>query len=118
MAAAVYFLGFAQVSYSGVSVSGAQGQAPLTTSFSGHEPWRLTAEPLAIAFLLSLTIVMVVGGLAAWRGVLGMTIACALLALVASYISGFSIGLLYLPGALALTLSAALLAIDSLRRPP
>jgi hypothetical protein len=116
IAAALYFLAFAQVSYSGITVSGLQGQAPVTTEFSGHEPWLASAEPMGITFLLSFSVVMALGARLAWHGKLWGTIAFALVTLLASYISGFSIGLFYLPGALALSLCAALLGFGRLRR--
>ena len=51
------------------------------------------------------------GAYAAWRRSAAATAVIALVTLVLSYLTGFSIGLFYFPGAAALTLSAILLVV-------
>jgi len=106
---AIYLLAFAQVSYETVTVTGVQGESPTTTTSSGQEPWIADAEPFSIAFILAFSALLALGAYAAWRGSIPGTAALALLTLILSYISGFSIGLFYLPGSVALTVCAILL---------
>lgn len=110
----IYLLGFAQVTYKGVTVTGAPGQADVTTEFTRTERFVETAGPVAILFMLAFSGVGSFGAYAAHKGWLAPAAATALLCLFGAYITGFSIGLLYFPVALALALSALVLGLGRL----
>jgi hypothetical protein len=122
VAAAVYFLAFAQTSYRGISVSASEGESPTSTPYSGRQSWAISAGPIAIAAVLAMSGFLIAGALGAWRGSLPGMAALAVLTLAGSYITGFSIGGLYFPGALALSFGTGLACVDALgkrlRRPP
>jgi hypothetical protein len=111
IAVPVYLLAFAQVSYTSTTSSAIQGEAPVTETKSGSQPWRSTAEPVSVLIVLAFSALLVGGGIAAWKGALAELIILTMLALVGSFMLGFSIGGLYLPGAIALALATALAAI-------
>ena len=110
----IYLLGFAQVTYKGVTVTGAPGQPDVTTEFTRTERFVDTAGPVAIIFTLAFSGVLGFGAYAARKGWLGAAAAAAVLALIGAYITGFSIGLLYFPAVLALALCALVLGFGRL----
>ena len=55
VAPTVYLLGFAQLTYRGVTVTGAPGQPDVTTEFTRTERFVDTAGPVAILFTLAFT---------------------------------------------------------------
>jgi uncharacterized membrane protein len=55
---------------------------------------------------------------AVWRDALGIALTLSLLALVFTFITGFSIGGLYFPGAVVAFLGTLLLAVEKLTRRP
>ena len=114
---AVYFLFFATVSFQGVSVSANQGELPTSTQYSGEQSWVSYAEPISIAIMLAFSAALVTGAIAAWRGNLLLLAGLSILMLLASFISGFSIGGFYLPGAAGLTVCTILVAIEKLSGP-
>jgi hypothetical protein len=60
--------------------------------------------------MLAFSALLIGGGIAIWKGALAEMIILAMLALVGSYMTGFSIGGLYLTGAIALGLATVLSA--------
>jgi hypothetical protein len=114
VAPTVYLLGFAQLTYRGVTVTGAPGQPDVTTEFTRTERFVDTAGPVAILFTLAFTGVAGLGAYAAHRGWLAPAAAAAVISLVGAYITGFSIGLMYFPAVLALGLSALVLGFGRL----
>jgi hypothetical protein len=115
---AVYLLLFAQLTYQGVTTTTEAGQPPVTTSFTRQERLITAAEPFTVVFILAFSAILAGGAFAARRGFIVSATVLAGISLVFSFISGFSIGLLYLPAALALTICALLLGIDRLARRP
>jgi hypothetical protein len=111
IAVPVYLLAFARVSNTSITSSGIQGEPPTTTTVSGSQPWRSIAEPVSVMIVLAFSALLIGGGIAAWKGALAELIILTMLALVGSFMLGFSIGGLYLPGAIALALATALAAI-------
>jgi len=105
---AIYFLFFAQVTIQGVNISATQGQPPASVPFVEHQNFALYAGASGIAAVLAFALLLIAGAYTAWRGSLGALALLAVLSLVASFITGFSIGLAFLPGALALSLSTVL----------
>ena len=114
VAAAVYFLAFAQTSFQGISISASEGEPPTKTTFSGHQSWASTAGPTAIVAVLTMSGFLGVGALAAWRGSLSGMAVLAVVTLAGSYVTGFSIGGLYFPGALALAFGSGLACVEAL----
>ena len=108
VAAAVYFLAFAKTSYQGISISASEGEPPTKTTFSGHQSGASTAGPTAIVAVLTMSGFLGAGALAAWRGSLSGMAVLAVVTLAGSYVTGFSIGGLYFPGALALAFGSGL----------
>jgi hypothetical protein len=121
VAAAVYFLGFAQTSYQGISISATQGELPTSTPYSGQQSWVSSAGPIAITAVLTMSGFLVAGALAVRRGSLSGMATLAAATLAGSYVTGFSIGGLYFPGALALAIGTGLAGVEALgkrlRRP-
>ena len=114
VAVPVYLIFFAQVSYASTTASATQAEAAAGTTVSGSQPWISAAEPVSIIILLAFSALLIGGGIAVWKSALAEMIILAMLALVGSYMTGFSIGGLYLPGAIALAL-ATLLSVITVR---
>jgi hypothetical protein len=114
---AVYLLFYAKVSYQGVSLSATQGEPPISTQYSGQQSWVSYAEPISIAIMLAFSAALVAGAIAAWRGNLLLLAGLSIFMLLASFISGFSIGGFYFPGAAGLSLCTVLVAIEKLSGP-
>jgi hypothetical protein len=121
VAAAVYFLAFAQTSYQGITISASEGEPPTSTSYSGQQSWASSAGPIAITAVLTMSGLLVAGALAVWRGSLSGMATLAAVTLAGSYVTGFSIGGPYFPGALALAFGTGLAGVEALgkrlRRP-
>jgi hypothetical protein len=111
VAVPLYLISFAQVSYESTTASAVQGETPTTQTVSGSQPWITTAEPFSILIILIFSGLLIGGGIAVWKGALAELIILTMLALVGSYITGFSIGIFYLPGAIGLALATALSAV-------
>ena len=116
VAAVIYFLFFARVSFESITISANQGETAVTARSSGQQSWISTAEPMGVAVMLVLSLLLFGGALAAWRGALLPLAAISVIALIGSYITGFSIGVLYLPGALGLVICTILTGLDQLLR--
>jgi len=114
MAVPVYLFFFAQVSYESTTSSATQGEPAVTETVSGTLPWISAAEPVSIIVLMGLSALLIGGGIAVWKNALAEMIVLAMLAFIGSYMTGFSIGGLYMPGAIALVL-ATLLSLFSAR---
>lgn len=114
----VYLLAFARVSYTSTTSSASPGEASQAQTVSGSQPWRTAAEPVSVLILLAFSALLVGGGIAAWKGALAELIILSMLALVGSFMLGFSVWGLYLPGAIALALAAALTAIAVRKKSP
>jgi hypothetical protein len=107
----IYLIFFAQVSYESTTSSATQGEPAITETVSGTLPWISAAEPVSIIILMMFSALLIGGGIAVWKNALAEMIILAMLALIGSFMTGFSIGGLYLPGAIALTLATVLSAI-------
>ena len=108
IAVPVYLIFFAQVSYESTTSSSTQGEPAVTETVSGTLPWITTTEPVSIIILMGLSALLIGGGIAVWKNALAEMIVLAMLAFIGSYMTGFSIGGLYLPGAIALVLATLL----------
>ncbi len=114
LALAVFYLFFATISYESTSATGVPGQPPVITNSTGQIPWISQAGPLAITFMLAFSLMLVITAVAIWRGALAVALALSLVALVFTFITGFSIGGLYFPGAAAAFLGALLIIPQTL----
>ena len=116
LAIAAYFIFFAKISFESVTFSGNQGETSVTTRMSGKTAWLSEAELTSVAAMLAFSLLLLASAVALWRGALAIATPLSLLALVAAYITGFSIGILYFPGAAGAFLCTAVLAIEQLLR--
>ncbi len=114
LALAVFYILFATISFESTTATGVPGQPPVITNTSGQLPWISKAQPLAVAFMLAFSILLVITGIGMWRGLLAITLLLSLLTLVFSFITGFSIGGLYFPGAAVGFLGGLFLAVEKL----
>lgn len=112
----VYFLVFAKVSYETETLSLSQGEPPVRTTHSGQESWISSTDSVSKAVMLALSALLGAGALAAWRGSLRVMAALSLVTMLASYVTGFTLGVFYFPGAALLTFRTALSAVDTLLR--
>ena len=108
----VFYLFFAKVSFESTSATGIPGQPPVTTTTTGQLSWLSQVQPSAIAFMVAFFLLLAAAGFAMWRGALGFALLLSLLSLVFTFITGFSIGGLYFPGAVAAFLGTLLLAVE------
>jgi hypothetical protein len=111
---AIYLLFFATMTIRGVTSSGAPGQPEITTEFVRRQRWIDAVEPFTIGFVLALSAIISAGAVAAWRGAVLPAALLTLAGFTATYVSGFSIGPLYLPGTVALAVCLLLVSIDRL----
>ena len=111
VAVPVYLIFFAQVSFESTTSSATQGEPAVTPTITGTQPWIKVAEPVSVLILLAFSALLIGGGIAVWKCALAEMIILAMLALVGSYMTGFSIGIFNLPGAIGLALATALLAV-------
>ena len=114
----VYFPFFAKISYESITTTSTQGQPPVTTTTSGQLPWLSQAGPLAIVIMLACSILLAAAAVTVWRGVLAVAAPLTLLLLVATFLTGFSIGGLYFLGTSVLFLALVLLLIEKFARRP
>ena len=109
-----YLLLVAQVTIQGDQMSASEGQPPVSTPIIQHLSFaQYTGIPGMVA-VFAFALLLIAGAYASWRGSLRALILLAVLALVASYVTGFSIGGAFLPGALALAVSAVINGLDLL----
>jgi hypothetical protein len=106
---AVFYLFFATISYESSSASGVPGQPPVITFSTGQIPWISQVGPVAVAFMLAFSVMLVITAITIWRGALAVALPLSLVALVFTFITGFSIGGLYFPGAAVAFLGALLI---------
>jgi hypothetical protein len=111
---AVFFLVFAKVSYQTTSATGVPGQPPITATTTGQVPWISQVGALATAVMLAFSMLLAAAAFAEWRGVLAAAIPLCFLSLAAAFITGFSIGGLYFPGAAVAFLGMLILAIEKI----
>jgi hypothetical protein len=116
VALAVFYIFFAKISFESTTATGVKGQPPVIANTSGQLPWISQAQPVAVAFMLAFSILLVIAAVGMWRGALAIALSLSLLALVFSFITGFSIGGLYFPGAVVAFLGALLLAVEKIAR--
>ena len=105
---AVYFLFFAQVTIRGVNLSATTGQPPVSQAYTQYQNWALYNGVSGVTAVLAFALLLIAGAYTAWRGSLGALVLLTVLALVASFITGFSIGGAFLPGAFGLLASLIL----------
>ncbi len=111
---AVYFLFFAKVSFESVTSTGEPGTLPVTTTTTGQLPWVSQVEPFSIAVMISFSLLLAAAAFADWRGLLALAIPLCFLSLAAAFITGFSIGGLYFPGAAVASLGMLILALEKI----
>jgi hypothetical protein len=113
---AAYYLFFAKISFESITFSANKGEPSATTKSSGQTAWLSEAEPISVVAMLTFSLLLATGAVAEWRGALAIAATLSLLALIATYLTGFSIGGLYFLGALGMFLCTAVLAIEKLAR--
>jgi hypothetical protein len=111
IAVPVYLVFFAKVSYASTTSSATPGEPAVTETVSGTQPWIDYAEPVSVLIMLGFSALLIGGGIAVWKNALAEMIILAMLALIGNYVTGFSIGGLYLPGTIGLALGTALAVI-------
>jgi cation transport ATPase len=118
LALTVYFLFFARISFESTTATGVPGQSPVTTTTSGQLSWLSQAQPISIVFMLAFSLLLMAAAAALWRSFMAISVPLTLLALVFTFISGFSIGGLYFPGAVAALLGVLLLVAEKIANRP
>jgi hypothetical protein len=111
LALIVFYLFFAKISFESSTATGLPSQPPVTVTTTGQLSWLSQAQPISVAFMLAFSILLIAAAAALWRNSLAFSVPLTLLALVFTFISGFSIGGLYFPGAVAAFLGVFLLAV-------
>jgi hypothetical protein len=113
LAVTVFFLFFAKVSFESTTASQALGGSlVVTATTSGQLPWLSQVEPFTVAVMIAFSLLLSATAFAEWRGALALAVPLSLLALIATFITGFSIGGLYFPGAAVSFLDMLLLAVE------
>jgi hypothetical protein len=110
----VFFLFFARESFESTTASSTSGGIPVTTTTSGQIPWITQAGPFSVAVMLTFSLLLATSAWALWRGALALAIPLSFLSLAAAFITGFSIGGLYFPGAAGAFLGMCFLSIEKL----
>jgi hypothetical protein len=108
VAVTVYLLAFATATSESVVASGIPDQSPVTTRTVKEIPFISYAGPTAIAAVIAFSSLLISGAVLAWKATLLPAEVISILALVATYVTGFTIGGLYFPGAAALCISTVL----------
>jgi len=108
VAAAIYLLAFATATSESIEMSRMPDQPPITTRTVKQVPFVSYAGPTAIAAVITFSSLLIFGAVLAWKATLLPAGIISILALVASYITGFTIGGFYFPGAAALCISTIL----------
>ena len=98
---AVFYIFFARISYETTTASAANGALVVSQTTSGQIPWITQAGIYPVVVMVCFSFLLVAVAIFQWRGLLIAAIPLTLLALVVTYITGFSIGGLYFPGAAA-----------------
>jgi hypothetical protein len=114
----VFYLFFARISFESSTATGVPGQPPVIVNSSGQLSWLSQAQPIAIVFMAAFSLLLALAGFAVWRGAMGFAFLLSLLALVFTFITGFSIGGLYFPGAAAAFLGSLLLVVEKFANRP
>lgn len=115
IAAAVYLLVFATATRESGQTSATPNQPPITTRTVEQIPFVIYAGTNGIVAVIIFSSLLVLGAVLALRAFLIPAAIISALALAAAYISGFSIGGSYFPGAVSLCTST-LLAFVAARR--
>jgi hypothetical protein len=114
LALAVFYLFFAKISFASTTATGVPGQPPVITNTTGQIPWISQAQPVAVAFMLAFSLLLFIAAVGLWRSSLAIALPLSLLALVFSFITGFSIGGLYFPGAAVAFLAGLILIVEKI----
>jgi hypothetical protein len=114
LALAVFYLFFAKISFESTTATGVPGQLPVITNTSGQISWISQALPVAVAFMLAFSVLLFLAAIGIWRSSLTIALPLSLFALVFSFITGFSIGGLYFPGAAVAFLAGLLLVVEKI----
>lgn len=118
LALIVLYLFFGKISFKSSTTTGIPGQPSVTATTTGQLPWLSQAQPISIAFMLAFSLLLMAAAMALWRASLAFSIPLTLFALVFTFITGFSIGSLYFPGAVAAFLGVLLLAVGKIANRP
>jgi hypothetical protein len=116
--AAVYLLVFATATAESVEMSGTPDQPPVTTRTVEQIPFVIYAGTTAIVAVIIFSSLLIAGAVFAWKAALLPAAIISILTLVATYITGFTIGGFYFPGVVALCLSTLLAFVAARRRAP
>ncbi len=118
IAAAVYLLAFATATTESVKMSGAPDQPPVTTRTVEQVPFVIYAGTTAIVAVILFSSLLILGAVFAWKAALLPAAIISVLSLVATYITGFTIGGFYFLGVVALCISTLLAFVAARRRDP
>ena len=102
---AIYLLVFATATAVSVEISRTPDQPPVTTQTVERVPFVISAGRPAIMAVILFSSLLILGAIFSWRRDLMPAAAIAVLALVATYLTGFSIGGFYFLGVVFLCLS-------------
>jgi hypothetical protein len=116
IAAAVYLLAFATATAESVEMSGATDQLPITTRTVEQIPFASYAGTTAVVAIIIFSSLLILGAVFAWKTALLPAGILSVLALVATYITGFTIGGFYFLGVVALCVSTLLVFVATRRR--
>src|SRR5687768_6242062 len=113
VAVAVYLLAFATATTESVEMSGALDQPPITTRTIERVPFVSFAGPTAIFAVIAFSSLLIFGAVVAWKAILLPAAVISILALIATYITGFTIGGFYFLGVVMLCVSTLLAVVAS-----
>jgi len=115
---AVYLLAFATATTESVETSGTPHQPPVTTRTVEQIPFVIFAGTPAIFAVIIFSSLLVIGAVFSWRTALLPATIISILTLVATYITGFTIGGFYFLGVVALCISTLLAFAGAQHRSP
>ena len=113
VAVTVYLLAFATATSESVVASGIPDQSPVTTRTVQQVPFISYAGPTAIAAVIGFSSLLIFGAVFAWKATLLPAGVISILALIATYITGFTIGGFYFLGVVTLCVSTLLAFVAS-----
>ena len=116
IAAAMYLLAFATATTESVEMSGTPHQPPVTTRTVEQVLFVIYAGTTAVAAVILFSSLLIFGAVFAWKAALLPAGVISMLALVATYITGFTIGGFYFLGVIALCISTLLASVAARRR--
>ena len=113
VAVTVYLLAFATATSESVVASGIPDQPPITTRTIERVPFVSFAGRTAIFAIIAFSSLLIFGAVLAWKAILLPAGVISILAFIATYITGFTIGGFYFLGVVMLCVSTLLAVIAS-----